>query len=393
MRLSLAGEWWDSLLYMGRWYLVARDGSVRVVDWQNLIESLNVDDDLRLAVHCAFARGDALYGARWKVVFDDPEIRAVLQGKFERLGDLPLTITRRQLDRQTIAHEDAGFSFPYSDAATYARGLWIASPEGLEVTGWDDDEHHLSTQGSRIWDTPVLALSPNYGTVALAAGDEGLHELHVDAYPRIPKKRLVQHCSSCDWLYYSIYASSHVQHSTLAAYNSYATARDEETGRMRYERVFDRAVDESTIFTTGNGGYSWGSADKICKVASDGIHVARYSPGNPRIERQFANVGRVDAPPSALQPIDGAVAHYGIVIEVDDGLFVVQSNGELLALRGAPVNWRTFQRSKWYANQLHVVRSGRVEILSFHHDFFLDQTKKVAGIRFRERSDPRSRRR
>jgi hypothetical protein len=68
VRLSLAGEWWDSLLYMGRWYLVARDGSVRVVDWQNVIESLDVEDDLRLAVHCAFARGDALYGASFSTI-------------------------------------------------------------------------------------------------------------------------------------------------------------------------------------------------------------------------------------------------------------------------------------------------------------------------------------
>jgi len=389
--ISVDGEWWDSLLYMGRWYLVGLDGSVRVVDWNRLIDSWKLDDDLRLAMHCAFARSDSLYGDRWKLVFADPSVRACLQQKFEKLAKRRLIISKDQLEQYTVAHEDVGFAFPYSDAVTYALGLWVASPEGLEVADWDEDGRHLTAVGERVCDTPILSLSPNYGTIAMAAGDEGLFELSVDRRNRPPRQTLSTHCSSCDWLYYSVYASSHQAHGTLAAYTSTPAGVDEATGRKKYERVFQDAVDDRAIFGDSNGGYSWGSADKICKVDKNGIRVTRYAPGAREPSDQFVDAGQVKAPASALCPVDGSVAHYGIVVESDDALTVLRSDGKKYESRGAPTNWRTFQRSKWYVNHLHVIHSKRVDIVSFNHDFFVNQTSKIAGIRFRERGDPRPR--
>src|ERR1700722_11508279 len=102
--ISLEGEWWDSLLYMGRWYLVGLDGTVRIIDWNRMIEAWEVEEDLLLPLYCAFARSDSLYGNRWRLVLGDPSIGANLKGKFERLAERQLTISKAQLTRYTIAH-------------------------------------------------------------------------------------------------------------------------------------------------------------------------------------------------------------------------------------------------------------------------------------------------
>jgi len=47
---------------------------------------------------------------------------------------------------------------------------------------------------------------------------------------------------------------------------------------------------------------------------------------------------------------------------------------------GEPVNWRIFPRSKHYENQLHIIYNDRLEIISFNHDYFVNQNEKWAGI-------------
>ena len=390
VKLVIPGEWWDSLIYAGHLFLFGRDGTVRVIEWNRLIDFWDVPPDLRIAMHCAFARGDSLYGGRWRPVVNDPDVRHILREKFDRLSRRNLVLEAQQLERHTVDRQDIGFSFPHSDIAAYARSLWVASPEGLEVSHWNDDVKRLGLDARRIWDCPLLSLSPNYGTIAMAAGDEGLHELRIDSATRVPRRTVDANCTGCDWLYYSVYASSHDEPSHLASYQRYTEGRDDETRRLIYRREPVGVVDEAQIFGGPgvNGGYSWGSADKICKVTRAGIAVTRYMPGHPDRESQFEQLGTVPGSRKAQVVISGGVALFGIVVELDDALWVLGSDDKTSKIAGVPVNWRIFQRSNWYLNQLHVIHDAHAEILSFNHDYFVDQAAKLAGIRYRERGDP-----
>jgi hypothetical protein len=322
-------------------------------------------------------------------------VQALLLRKFERLARHRLEVNEEQLSQYTVELQEIAFPFPHSDIAAYAGRLWIASPEGLQVADWDATEERLGLVARRAWDCPLLSLSPNYGTIAMAAGDEGLHELRIDSSQQRPTCTVDGNCTGCDWLYYSVYASSHVDQGHLAAYQRHTEGRDEETRRLIYRREPVGVLEEDQIFSgvSRNGGYSWGSADKICKMTDAGIAIARYMPGHPRVEDQVEQLGIIRQSHKAKGVVSGGVALFGVVVELEDSLLIFASDGKTTSIDGAPVNWRIFQRSNWYLNQLHVIHEDRAEILSFNHDYFVNQALKVTGIRYRERGDPAPRRR
>ena len=71
---------------------------------------------------------------------------------------------------------------------------------------------------------------------------------------------------------------------------------------------------------------------------------------------------------------------FGVVIEKENGLLIINSSLESQFLEGEPVNWRVFPRSINYTNQLHVVYEDALHIYSFNHDYFVDQSTKKMGI-------------
>jgi hypothetical protein len=87
-------------------------------------------------------------------------------------------------------------------------------------------------------------------------------------------------------------------------------------------------------------------------------------------------------PPWKGEVISGRVAHFGVIIEFEDKIVVLPSKGDPITFEGEPVNWRVFPTSKHYGNQLHIVYEDRIEIISFNHDYFVDQRSKLAGLEY-----------
>ena len=57
LRLIVPGEYWDSHIYSGRLFLFLRDGSIKGLNWDRIIEEWPLKEDrLRLAMQCAFQR-------------------------------------------------------------------------------------------------------------------------------------------------------------------------------------------------------------------------------------------------------------------------------------------------------------------------------------------------
>ena len=78
--------------------------------------------------------------------------------------------------------------------------------------------------------------------------------------------------------------------------------------------------------------------------------------------------------------IDGSIAVFGTVIEYERDLLVLGTDHSRFRLNFEPVSWRVFPRSRFYTNQLHVVADDHLRILSFNHDYLLDQANKLAGV-------------
>jgi hypothetical protein len=143
-------------------------------------------------------------------------------------------------------------------------------------------------------------------------------------------------------------------------------------GEIRPEEIFG-----------ARAGFTWGGHDKVYLASEEEVAVARFADWNLLRDRDraFQQIGGV---PLRMNKgvIAGGAGLFGIVMELDDGLEVVESNGARFHVDGPVTRWRVFPRSIRYENHLHVVLEDRLEILSFNGELEADQEKKLLGIKY-----------
>jgi len=394
LKLTIPGEYWDSQIYAGRLYLFERTGDIRTLDWDRMVHDWHIQPPLRIALECAFLRSDYLYGDRWSLLFSDAEIKSLIIRKFSELGEKHLELSGADVEKFSIRRQKNLFPFPHSDVAIYRKNMFVVSPSGVHQAACNKANiNPISSRLDRKWDAPVLAVDASYLTLALAAGDEGLYELPLsqEKYERLPRagpKRIEKrNCTDCSWTFYSIYGSSHVDAGFLAAYRRVPQTNDP----FLTARVFEGLIPASSIFHNGVG-YSWGNQDKLCQVSESTVRIVNYQPWAKETPERLSDLGSIDLAASGdiqtiqLSPwkgqvVSGAVALFGIVIECENALVVVPSEGATITFPGEVVNWRIFSRSIQYENQLHLIYDDRLEVLSFNQDYFVDQNQKQSGIR------------
>jgi hypothetical protein len=396
LRLTVPGEYWDSQIYAGRLYLFERNGDIRTLDWDRLMAAWRIDPQLRIALECAFLRSDYLYGDRWSLLFSDQDIKGLILKKFSDLSEKQLEITSVDLEKFSLRRQKNPFPFPHTDTTIYRKNIFVVSSSGVHRASCNKaNVNPISSRPEKRWDAPILAVDASYLTLALAAGNEGLYELpvsednyHLPSPGRDGARRIgKRNCTDCNWTFYSIYGSSHIDAGFLAAYRK-TPSKDEG---LLSSRDFEGLIPASKIFHNGHG-YSWGNQDKLCQVSESTVRIVNYRPWEDEKLDRLSDLGTIDLATSGdvqtiqLSPwkgqvISGAVALFGTIIECESALVVVPSEGPTITLPGEVVNWRVFPRSVHYENQLHLIYDDKLEILSFNHDYFVDQDRKRSGIR------------
>ena len=382
LKLTIPGHYWDSYIYEGRLYLFGLKGDIRTINWDTLIGTWNIDKSLQLALECAFLRSDFLYGFKMQRMVQDDEVRHIIRQKFQKLGKKTLGISTRRLAKHEVGRQDNPCPFPHSDCELYRRNLYVAAPSGVvRATATGRTKFPISTRVEKKWDAPVHRVSASWGSLALAAGQEGLFELSLDGqydleqpFRRFPEPPNVsqQHCMDCNWTFHSIFGSSE-QGGFLVSYLK------ERHNQYEYaHRNFDRIVTSQELW--GERGYAWGVQDKLCMATADGIHVLKYQPWEKTPEQRIRSLGIAHTQRWKGKVISASTMPFGVILELDNALVVYPSRGNPITLPGEPVNWRAFPRAKHYENQLHVVWDDRLEIFSFNEDYLVDQDEKILGI-------------
>jgi len=168
LKIVIEGSYYDTQIYSGRLYLWCDDGSIRIIDWDRLLDSISVKQNLRLALKCGFQRSDYLYGNRWDLIFDDQEVRNLIINKFLEQGERPIIIPENLLLSTEIKHQENPIPFPHSDLLIYYQKLYVASPEGIFSTSCSKKNRYpVSRRMSKLWDAPVLGISASYSTLSL----------------------------------------------------------------------------------------------------------------------------------------------------------------------------------------------------------------------------------
>jgi hypothetical protein len=392
VRLTIPGCFWDSFIYKGRLYLFERDGAIRTLDWDALIREWPLQKPHRLPLECAFARSDYLYGARWSLLFSDRELKGLLLRRFTALAAEDLVVPSTLARKKTIGVQDNPLPFPHADLTIYNGQVFAAGPSGLYRASCGKTRRPISQRPKKAGDMAAVALSANYGALALAAGDDGLFQLQVLPVTynegREPERLAESNATDCSWLYQSIFASSHVNKGVLAAFKREPAPLEPEdiylsgTTSRRFLRQFERLIPQDEIFTAT--GYSWGNQDKICLARDRSVEVVRYQPWR---DQPLQNLGRIRLANWKGDVVSARVAVFGTIIECERAVVVLLSDGSHITVRGEPVNWRVFPRSRHYENQLHLIYEERLDILSFNQDYFIDQETKISGISYPKRGE------
>src|SRR5258708_10586835 len=425
LKFIIQGSYYDSQIYSGRLYLWSNEGTIITVDWNNLIDSVNVEDRLKLALRCGFQQSEYLYHDDFKVFVHDEDIKRALKQKFKDLSEKKIEFSESYLKNSgyIIAEQNNPFPFPHADSHIYNNRLYVGAPSGISESTLTPFSHlgdePMASESTKLWDGPSLGIAASYSTLALAAGSEGLFELPLydssDYLPRtitsydsssIPfsSKRIEayqinqEHSISARWMYASVFSSSYLNKGYLA----YFTVEKEEAeyiqeseeryiqeSEERKIRKLREIVPSSSIFNdqlnNDTTTYTWGVQDKICLASRNQIRIVQYSPhfySSKNRNKRFKPLGDVNTELLRGEIVSGDSALFGFIVELDDGLLVVDSEMETSNwLPGEPVNWRIFPKSKSYTNQLHVIYEGYLCIYSFNQDYFVDQSKKRVGLR------------
>jgi hypothetical protein len=379
IKLVIPGRYWDSQLYSGYLYLFSDSGDLVIVDWNTAINNLIAEDpSLKMAAHTAFLESNLFYEKGAQLLLQNELINRTLLDRFESLARMNLQLDLKKIQSKFITRKDNPLPFPHVDSEIYYRKLYVGLKAGVFYSGCDGG--NVKEESVKVWDMPTFDITASRlcTTLAFAAGSEGLFQQKIEQNKtgkeqKEPALVSKNHCTTCGWTDFSIYATSHVDKSFFA---SFRKIKSEESNH-KFKRRFEEIIPASEIFK--NGGFSWGIQDKLYAYQNNGIDVIKYTlerDGSPK----FEPIGRLPLESWEGEVVSAEVAPFGTVIECENAIVVVQSDNTTIRISGEPVNWRVFSKSQHYTNQLHIIYEDKLEIFSFYNDYFVDQDKKISGI-------------
>jgi hypothetical protein len=391
--IRIPGDFWDSHIYSGRLFVFGADKSLLKLDWRSLIATHQDFETLNIAAHGIMVDAGFFYSEEAKLFLSDEVVLERVRSCFSNIQGLAVDVNVSALEK--VSQTDSPFPNLHTDCEIYHHKIYGGMPEGLYLATSTKDEG-----ASKLWDAGVYGLraSDNYGSVAIAAGGEGLWEFSIknsrlasDALS--PKITSNNFCTACDWGDQSIYAWSASAEGFLASYYM-----QRSRGERTPHRVFDRTIKASEIHE-GTTTF-WGSHGRAYALSDDGdLDVLDYDskavaksksktesspsvfaavPVQP-LRRRDKRTLSSQIPSAKRRPVAVATAPFGTVLQFGNQLHVMRSDGEQDIISGDIVTWRVFPRSLNYANQLHVVFDDRLEIYAFLHDYFVDQQSKEFG--------------
>lgn len=399
LRLSLEGNYWDSQIYSGRLYLWDMDGALTVLNWDSLVDSITPKSE-RTTFQLALKNADYLYAYDLGLLYGLGGVRQLVVKHFENAANRDIiTLSTADLAKHQINKVDTPFKSLHDDCEFYNNDVYGLTDSGLLQFGIRPKNKSGFTKSSaKLADIRGTAIRAKRNSFAIAALSDGLYEwsgytLRLSHVAERPTAWL-------DWMFASVYCSSE-QGSYMAAYH-YEDRRpvgswtaqddaelaneddDDDTPDWVPRRKFNGFVSSEEIF--GNNGLSWGIEDKAYLARGNVLEAVSFQHRRLKSEPNELSTAFNELPTIPFDAwkgriIRGGAAYFGTVVELENALVVLGSDGQNRTFPGPITRWRVFPRSLRYENQLHLVCERSLEVVAFTHDWFVDQDAKVAGTR------------
>jgi hypothetical protein len=390
--LKIIGKFWDSQIYSGELTLFDDEGAIYKLDWSKAIDEIAVRyADVQTGIRVAFSDSDLFYNNKVRRILLDPEIKAPIIRQLEQLS-----IREYSVSSEFLAKYNSPFDFLPTDTEMYYHKLFAGDETGLYSASRAGKQGRFESEASKHHDARVFQIkaSDSFTSIAAAFGDDGLFEFDFNrsnskAVLNAGTKLANRPCSACDWAFQSVMGWTS---NTSFFVNYFETDKSKDPGGR--SRVIDRVYEEKDMFgSVEQQGSVWGAREKMYRLNSNGISVSNYSKGKKLkdIEKQakiaknksmpgFEKIGFVAKSFIVDEFVSAGTAPFGTVLEFDEKIVVLRSDGMIDHFDGEPVQWRIFPRSSNYSNQLHIIYEDYLLIISFVHDYFVDQSEKLLGF-------------
>lgn len=396
VKITIKGDYYDCQIYRGRIYLWTFDGDLKVYNWNDIVQSFIKKETDKIAMTFCFLDGNYLYKSSLIELFKDIDFKKLLLAKFTQIEKPVFQLTEKQLEKFLFGQQETPTGILPTDTEIYSNKLYFIHEKGLfsgSAHRNKSDKYPVGSRPSKLWDCNLLSIKANkYPQLALSGGDEGLFELNMATslpsnLERVEKKIFQiskNHSSFSNYSFLNIYNTSLIENSFLAMFKWNITKDKNQNDKPL--RDYDTSISDKDIFDIKSNQHfiSWGIEDKIYKATDGGFEIIKFNnyANEEKGQQKFTRLNSVNLQAWKGKIINGGTAYFGNIVECENALVVVQSNGEYLTIPGPITRWRVYPRSMNYENHLHVILDDRIEIYSFNHDYFLDQEEKNIGIQF-----------
>ncbi len=407
IKITLKGDYYDCQIYRGRLYLWTFEGDLKVYNWNKIVQSFIKKDNDKIAMTFCFLDGNYLYKTSLIELFKDIDFKKLLLNKFTQIEKPVYQLTEKQLEKFLFGQQETPTGILPTDTEIYSNKLYFIHEKGLfsgSAHRAKSEKFPVSSRPSKLWDCNLLSIKANkYPQLALSGGSEGLFELNMannlpSNLERMEEKSPIfqiskNHSSFSNYSYLNIYNTSLIDNSFLALFKWNVTK--DKNLKDKPLRDFDSSINDKKIFNTKNNQHfiSWGIEDKLYKATDGGFEIIKYNnyANIEKGEETFTRLKNVDLHAWKGKVINGGTTYFGNIVECENALVVIQSDGKYLTIPGPITRWRVYPRSMNYENHLHVILDDRIEIYSFNHDYFLNQEDKEIGIQFTAEKHRRTR--
>jgi hypothetical protein len=397
LKLSIPGSFWDSQIYSGELSVLGSEGELHRIDWRAFVDQLAVaHSSAQTGLRIAFSDSDLLYNPQVRRILMDPALREPIEKQLEKAAQQHLeSMSLNDANKNLWSVTQSPFKFLPTDTEIYYNKLFATGEKGLfsasrsravaDLVGENLQKHH---------DASMLQVRASASCTALAAtaGSDGLFEFSLarqGSNKVIDKERHVAKnpCSACDWSFKSVLGWGD-EKAFLASFID----KEDQTGRKK-TREFVRVIEQDEIFPDAvftTNARMWGSREKIYCAQGEEVFVADFSPAEEKKNKKdgaakktkesFETRGSYKLDARDADVVATGTAPFGTIVEFSDRLVVYRSDGGSNQFDGELVHWRVFPRSEHYSNQLHLIYEDRLDVVSFVHDYFVDQDQKLSGF-------------
>lgn len=388
VEVRIPGRFWDSFIYDGNLYLFTLNGEIRNYAWDQLVASIAIDVDCRPLFWQFLARGQTWYRPELQKLLESPKILQEIKMLRDRITAYPHEVSAEGLRDAHI--ETAGSpSHPHTDVEAFYKTLYLSSSSGVRAAALT---RKLSNNFRTMSDIPALRVACSYGSMAVAAGSEGMYDQTLTSFldwPKSNEPRLLsdRNCVACSWASFDVIGSSGPGDAGFIAAFSKPQKEETESGLSSITSTSRQLLDvigSDELFQSSDG-LLFGAETLLVMASQSYLYIDGWNPHLRRddqgvdVQRSLFNQYELRVNDLTEEAIDGAATTFGIAVEMDSALVVRGVDGSISGF-GEPVNWRTYPRSRRYLNQLHVTYDDYVAIFAFVDDYFIPARNRGPAV-------------